>query len=294
MDFRTDLALERREVYGDQEIQGVKQTVTDNKKSKTTRIEVLDNEGAQKIGKPIGNYITVEVPNFSRDGEVLDERLDAVKNEIASLLPKDGLVLIAGLGNMSITPDSLGPKVIDKILATRHISPELAKSIGLENLRGVAAISPGVLGQTGIETGEIIKGISDCVKPAAVITIDALASRKLSRLGCTVQLADTGVTPGSGVGNARKEINEKTIGAPVIAIGIPTVVDATTLAYDLFGGEEKNKELSNKIDPECANMIVTPREIDIMMERASNLVGLAINSALQPTLSAEDIMALTS
>lgn len=294
MNFRTDLALECREECGEGEIKGVKQTVSENEKSKTTRIEVLDEQGAQAIGKPIGNYITVEVPNFSNDGEILDERLEAIKNELANLIPKDGVVLIAGLGNINITPDSLGPKVVDKILATRHISPELAKSIGLEHLRHVAAVTPGVLGQTGIETGEIIMGVSNTVKPAAVITIDALASRRLSRLGCTVQIADTGVTPGSGVGNARKEINEQTIGAPVIAVGVPTVVDAATLAYDLMGGEENGEDILNKMDGEGAKMIVTPREIDIMMERAANLIALAINAALQPSLSVEDIMAFTS
>lgn len=294
MNFRTDLALERREEFGEGEIQGVKHTVTENKKSKTTKIEVLDEEGEKVIGKPIGNYITVEVPNFSSDGEILDERLEAIKKELVELLPKDGLVLIAGLGNLNITPDSLGPKVVDKILATRHISPELAKSIGLEHLRAVAAVSPGVLGQTGIETGEIIKGVSNCVKPSAVITIDALASRRLSRLGCTVQIADTGVTPGSGIGNARKEINEQTIGSPVISVGIPTVVDAATLAYDLLDGDSDEEDILSKMDGEGAKMIVTPREIDIMMERAANLIALAINTALQPSLSVEDIMAFTS
>ena len=294
MNFRTDLAIECREEYGEAEIEGVKYTEKQNDRAKTTIIEVLNEKGEQIIGKPKGSYITVEVPNFSKDGEILDDRLTAIKDELINLLPKEGIILVAGLGNDNITPDSLGPRTVDKIIATRHIGKELAKSVGLEDLRMVAAVAPGVLGQTGIETGEIIMGISNSVKPAAVITIDALESRRLSRLGCTVQISDTGVTPGSGVGNARTQINHQTMGIPVIAVGVPTVVDAATLAYDLIGGEENEKELSAKLEGEGANMIVTPREIDLMIERAAKLLALAINSALQPTLSLEDIMSMTS
>jgi len=294
MNFRTDLAIECREEYGETEIEGVRYTEKQNDRSKTTIIEVLNEKGEQAIGKPKGSYITVEVPDFSKDGEILDDRLTAIKDELVNLLPKDGIILVAGLGNDNITPDSLGPRTVDKIIATRHISPELAKSVGLDDLRMVAAVAPGVLGQTGIETGEIIMGVSNSVKPAAVITIDALASRRLSRLGCTVQIADTGVTPGSGVGNARTQINQNTLGVPVIAVGVPTVVDAATLVYDLMGGEENEQEVSEKLEGEGSSMIVTPREIDLMIERAAKLLALAINSALQPTLSLEDIMSMTS
>lgn len=294
MNFRTDLAIECKEEYGESEIEGVKYTEKYNETSKTTIIEVLNKKGELAIGKPIGNYVTVEVPNFSSDGEILDDRLTAVKEELARLVPTDGIILVAGLGNDNITPDALGPRTVDKIIATRHISAELAKSVGLEGLRMVCAVAPGVLGQTGIETGEIIMGVSKSVKPSAVITVDALASRRLSRLGCTVQIADTGVTPGSGVGNARAQINEQTLGVPVISIGVPTVVDAATLANDLLGDGEEEKDLFSKLDGQGANMIVTPREIDLMIDRAAKLLALAINSALQPTLTAEDIMAMTS
>lgn len=294
MNFRTDLAIECKEEYGESEIVGVKYTEKYNETSKTTIIEVLNKKGELAIGKPVGNYITVEVPNFSSDGEILDDRLTAIKEELARLIPNDGVILVVGLGNDNITPDALGPRTIDKIIATRHISAELAKSVGLEGLRMVSALAPGVLGQTGIETGEIIMGVSKSVKPSAVITVDALASRRLSRLGCTVQIADTGVTPGSGVGNARAQINEQTLGVPVIAVGVPTVVDAATLANDLLGDNEEDKDLFSKLDGQGANMIVTPREIDLMIDRAAKLLALAINSALQPTLTAEDIMAMTS
>jgi len=294
MNFRTDLAIECKEEYGESEIEGVKYTEKYNETSKTTIIEVLNKKGELAIEKPVGNYVTVEVPNFSSDGEILDDRLTAIKEELARLIPNDGVILVVGLGNDNITPDALGPRTIDKIIATRHISAELAKSVGLEGLRMVSALAPGVLGQTGIETGEIIMGVSKSVKPSAVITVDALASRRLSRLGCTVQIADTGVTPGSGVGNARAQINEQTLGVPVIAVGVPTVVDAATLANDLLGDNEEDKDLFSKLDGQGANMIVTPREIDLMIDRAAKLLALAINSALQPTLTAEDIMAMTS
>ncbi len=294
MNFRTDLAIECKEEYGESEIEGVKYTEKYNETSKTTIIEVLNKKGELAIGKPVGNYVTVEVPNFSSDGEILDDRLTAIKEELARLIPNDGVILVAGLGNDNITPDALGPRTIDKIIATRHISAELAKSVGLEGLRMVSALAPGVLGQTGIETGEIIMGVSKSVKPSAVITVDALASRRLSRLGCTVQIADTGVTPGSGVGNARAQINEQTLGVPVIAVGVPTVVDAATLANDLLGDNEEDKDLFSKLDGQGADMIVTPREIDLMIDRAAKLLALAINSALQPTLTVEDIMAMTS
>jgi spore protease len=210
------------------------------------------------------------------------------------LLPKEGLVLVVGLGNENITPDALGPKTINLMIATRHISKEIADSVGLGDLRTVAAISPGVLGQTGIETGEIIQGVIKSVKPVAVLTIDALASRKLSRLGCTIQISDAGVTPGSGIGNSRAQISRQTLGVPVVSVGVPTVVDAATLVYDLMGKDIDEEEIEEKLDHNKSQMIVTPKEVDLLIDRASRLLALAINSALQPTLTAEDILAMTS
>ena len=157
---------------------------------------------------------------------------------------------------------------------------EVAKSVGLGELRGVAVLAPGVLGQTGIETAEVIKGIVDKVAPACVICVDALASCNLSRLGCTIQMCDTGISPGEGVGNRRATINESSLGVPVIAIGVPTVVDVLTLANDLTGND-----CTDKVEPRGAKMVVTPKEIDILVDRASKAVSLAINSALQPHLN---------
>ncbi len=291
MNFRTDLALERQEILGDEIHSSVKVDTEKKGKVKITRIEILTKEAEEQLAKPKGKYITVEVPPFSSDGEILDERLEIITEEIRKLLPGDGTVLVVGLGNTSITPDALGPESAGYILATRHISKELAKSVGLENLRSVASVSPGVLGQTGIETGEIIKGIADRIKPSAIITVDALASRNLSRLGCTVQMSDTGVSPGSGVGNSRQKLDEENLGVKVISIGVPTVVDGATLALDLI---DKQKTKSFAFLPESENMMVTPKEIDLLVQRASKLVGLAINCALQPSLDKEDVLSLVS
>lgn len=291
MNFRTDLALERQELLGAESLKGVISETEVKDQVKITRIEITDDTASRRLSKPIGNYITAEVPPFSTDAEIFDGRLEILSEEIKSMLPVNGTVLVVGLGNISITPDALGPKSAGYILATRHISDELKKSIGFENMRSVASLSPGVLGQTGIETGEIVRGIVDRIKPSAVITVDALASRNLSRLGSTVQMSDTGISPGSGVGNQRKRLDETTLGVKVISIGVPTVVDGATLAHDLI---DKEKSKSYSVLPESEQMMVTPKEIDLLIERASKLVGMAINCALQPDISPEDIMSLVS
>ncbi|MBE6756681.1 MAG: GPR endopeptidase [Ruminococcaceae bacterium] len=291
MNFRTDLALERHELIGKDDTEGVSSHTENKGNVKITRIEIRTPSAAERLSKPQGNYITVEVPSFSSDGEILDSKLHVLSSEIRKMLPDEGTVLVVGLGNISITPDALGPKAASYILATRHISSELAKSVGLTSLRSVAGISPGVLGQTGIETGEIIRGIVDRIKPSCVVTVDALASRNLSRLGSTVQMSDTGISPGSGVGNARKRLDEETLGVKVISIGVPTVVDGATLAHDLI---DREKSADYSVLPESEEMMVTPKEIDLLVERASKLVGLAINCALQKGLSPEEIMSLVS
>lgn len=283
MNFRTDLALERREALDEECPQGISCNTYTRGDAKITEIEVLSDEAAARLGKPRGRYVTVELPSFSHCSQLSDERADALADALSSLLPANGEILVAGLGNDEITPDALGPKFARLILATRHLSEELTRSAGLPELRPVSVVTPGVLGKTGVETGEIISGVVGSVKPAAVVTVDALAARRLSRLGCTVQFADTGITPGSGVGNSRREVNEATLGVPVIAIGVPTVVDAATLVSDLGG---------SPTDGEAAQMMVTPREIDLMIDRAASLLALAVNSALQKELSHEDILML--
>lgn len=289
MNLRTDLALEQREISAQNDTDGIDCEEYKKGSAKVTKIKITNENGEKKLGRRCGSYVTVELGNLGEAAANYESGAEIISQELKELLPESGLILIAGLGNDKITPDALGPKCASLIFSTRHIGKELQKSIGFENLRPVARVIPGVLGQNGIETGEILAGIVREVSPAAVITVDALASRRLSRLGCTVQICDTGVTPGSGVGNARAEISEKTVGVPVIAMGVPTVVDAVTLACDLVGENAKDK-----IDSASERMMVTPREIDLLIEHSSKLVAAAINSALQPHMDITELMALVS
>ena len=288
MNCRTDIALERQEMLPETDQKGIKVKRWKKEKAQVTEIEILNEYGAEVLNKPIGRYITVDLPEFSHESELLDGRLSALTESIKNLLPEGAeKILVAGLGNENITPDALGPLCARGIFSTRHIKGEIIKDLGLSNLKSVSSISTGVLGQTGIETAEYIKGIVALIKPDAVIIIDALASRRLSRLGKTVQLTDTGITPGSGVGNFRKTIDKATLGVPVISLGVPTVVDGNTIVSDLTGNENK----SHSID--ANNMMVTPREIDTIIARASRLLALSINCALQPEMKPEIFLALS-
>lgn len=288
MDFRTDLALERCEFLGKKETDGIEIEEFEAKKAKVSRITVTNENGEKLVGKPKGLYVTVEVAPFAKHAQFIDDSLEALVTEIRRLLPSKGSVLVAGLGNMKITPDALGPKCASMIFSTRHITGELLKETGLSGLRTVSSFSTGVTGDTGAQAGEVLQGLIGTLKPDAVITIDALAARSVSRLGNTVQMCSTGIVPGSGVGNARQEISSKTLGVPVIAIGVPTVVDAATLITDYSG-----KSDVHFLDG-TQNMMVTPREVDLMIERAAKLTALAINCALQPDISPEDMLILTA
>lgn len=292
MNFRTDLALERAETVSGKTA-GIKKYERSTPVTKTTVIEITDSRGEQALDKPIGKYITVEMNPFTSESDVFDERLDELVKCIRELLPSgNGLVLTAGVGNSDITSDALGPFFASQIFSTRHINDELKKNIGFsKDLRAVASVSTGVLGQTGIESGEYIKSISDSIKPECIITVDALAAKNVSRLGCTVQLSNTGISPGSGIGNKRQKINEEYIGVPVIAIGVPTVVSAVTLAGDILG-EENEEILENALNKKGADMIVTPKDIDLLVKNAAYLLALSVNCALQPTLTAETVATL--
>lgn len=285
MQIRTDLALEQQELCG-QNQNGIKSENYHKNGITVDKITVLNKAGEQALNKPMGTYVTLQLPPFSKTIPT-QKQIDTVVEELTPFLPQTGLIFVAGLGNTVITPDALGPKTACQIFATRHIETELAKAAGLESLRPVAVIAPGVLGQTGIETAEIVKSIAKKVQPAAVLAIDALASRKLERLGCTVQISNAGIEPGAGVGNARNELSQKTLGVPVIALGVPTVVEATTLIYDLTGTVAP-------AEPDGRKMIVTPREIDLIIERASKFLANCLNAALQPQLSREVIQEMLS
>lgn len=297
MIFRTDLALERKEYIEKDALDGIVSERKEVDSVVVTTITVLDEKGEKILSKPKGKYITLEIGSFMKNSDLFSPRLTVLSDEIKKLVPEEGTVLVAGLGNDKITPDALGPKCASLILATRHISKELAKSIGFENLRAVASVTPGVLGITGIETAESLEGIVKKIKPSCIIVVDALASRNTARLGTTVQITDTGVSPGSGVGNKRGTIDKSTMGVPVIAIGVPTVVDGLTMAADVLkdagmSDEEAEKLLLKKDEGEL--MMVTPKEIDNVIERAAALVAMGINTALQPDIPAEDILAIVS
>lgn len=272
MKNRTDLALESYESHEKTKIDGVVVKEENN----VTTVRVLDKNGAAVIGKPVGNYITLKVKSFVNDTDIFDGRLNEFAGVLKSILPENiRSVLIAGLGNKNITADALGPKTNGYILSTRHIIDDLKKTSGFENLFCVSTITTGVLGETGIETSEIIKGVVQQVKPSCVIAVDALAASSAQRLGNTVQFSDSGITPGSGVGNHRFEISRKTLGVPVISIGIPTVVSASIIS-------------GNSAD--CA--FVTPREIDRITEQGAKLIGMGINVCLQKDIDTRDLFAL--
>lgn len=295
MSFRTDLALEAAQPHEKNLPGGVKHVRRNAGNLAIDAVSITDEEGARMIGKPVGEYITITTPPFSGALEVSEEEIEIIASEIRAMLPEDGLVLVVGLGNNDITPDAVGPRTARRILATRHISGELAAQNGFANLRAAAAIAPGVLGQTGIETAEIIRSLVQDLRPSAVIVIDALAARSASRLGNTVQIANNGISPGSGVMNARKELSRESIGVPVISIGIPTVVDATTLASDLLDSAEEDMEKRRGLfEPEGNAMMITPREIDVLIGHACSTLSLAVNKALQPGMTLEEIGYLVS
>lgn len=290
MIFRTDLALEAEEqlapdIRGEAKLERVVRRYQD---CTLTRIRIGDENTAGKIGKPKGTYSTLEFPAISDhlDGE--DRYLLFTAEELSKYLPEEGLVLVAGLGNRDITPDALGPKTTETVLATRHVNRELGRIMGVSGIRPVAVTAPGVLGDTGVEAAEMLLSLVEHLKPSALIVVDALAAKSLDRLGRTVQITSAGIAPGGGVGNERPEISRRTMGIPVIGIGVPTVVDASTLAADLLGTErEEDQNVVGKMP-----MMVTPREIDLLISRAARLISMAVNKALHADLTIEDMTAL--
>ncbi len=277
MQIRTDLAVE---VAAGDAIH--REQIDDFELSRLT----LSPDKAAQVGKPAGRYVTATLPPLTDDEQAMERKAYRLGGELRTLLPADGCVLVVGLGNAAITPDALGPRTASMVLATRHIGGEWARSVGLSDLRPTAVLQPNVLGNTGMESSEIVLGVCRELKPCAVIAVDALAGRSVERLGCTVQLSDTGIAPGSGVGNNRKALNRQALGVPVIGIGVPTVVDAVTLARDLTGHEQA------AVTPRGAAMMVTPREIDLMIVRAARLLAMTVHAALQPAYSPLELLSI--
>jgi spore protease len=317
---RTDLALENQEMLqeaaqDDGDIQGVEIETEEYDEITVTWVKITNAQGAESMGKPIGNYITIE-------SEVMKENDTLIHEEIAKImarklgelhhLPENASILAAGLGNWQVTPDALGPKVVSRLLVTRHMKALMPTELQGE-LRAVAAISPGVMGITGIETGEIIKGVAEKINPDLIVAIDALAARRTSRINATIQITDTGINPGAGLGNNRMRLNQETLGIPIIAIGVPTVVDAATLVNDTMNrmltemareapqgsdfyemlqdleDDEKYGLIKDILDPYAGNLFVTPKEVDAVIERLAHIIANAVNIALHPGVETTDI-----
>lgn len=290
MGLRTDLALESAQsinATAAKPYPGISQHEYSKSQCHITQITVENESASSAIGKPVGEYVTIEMNGtggLDAYPDNLEEQVDLLANEISRLANNNDNVLVIGLGNDDITPDSLGPLVAKQIFATRHIPKEMAGFEEFSHLRSVSVIAPGVLGQTGIEVAEITKAICQKIKPGVVVAVDALACAEISRLGNTIQISNTGISPGSGVKNSRKELSQTTLNAPVIAIGVPTVVDMHTIAQTISGTENLNSDFND--------IMVTPRSVDKLIEHSAKLIALGINKAFQPSLSIADITSL--
>jgi len=338
--YRTDLAIESQQMVEKAEssaFSGVRSFTKETEFATIIRSSIITNDAARVLGKAMGNYITIEAPDLQLgDRQIQKEVSSIVAYELSNLIEMifpageykkdDFTVLLCGLGNWNATPDAVGPMVVDKAMVTRHVY-EMTPPEKRGGLRSVAAISPGVLGLTGVETSEIVRGVVSRVKPDLIIVIDALASRSVSRLGTTIQIGDSGIQPGSGVGNKRAGITKETMGVPVIAIGVPTVVHALTIVADAIEIMEEDKEESlspkesnvkNKdsqqgpdgdkrdflrtsqvqsrikiakqiLNPHLGTLVVTPKEVDIMVKDLADVIAGGINYALHPAIEKNEI-----
>lgn len=320
MNIRTDLAVEAREIYTgekekEKEIPGVEVKTKDGENMTVTIVKIVDKRGEKVIGKPMGTYTTIEAPGLRHfDQDLQDEVSRTMAKELTDIikLEKDKTALVVGLGNWNVTPDALGPKVVSRLMVTRHLKQMMPDEID-EGIRPVCALSPGVLGITGIETSEIIQGVVKKIKPDIIIVIDALASRKMQRVSTTIQIGDTGISPGSGVGNKRMGLTKAILGVPVVAIGVPTVVDAATMANDTIdlvldtmikesggGGQfynmlksidkdEKYRLIQEVLSPYLSDLMVTPKEVDSIIDSVSKIIANGINIALHPSINLKDV-----
>ena len=315
---RTDLAIEVAQMFKEEMNQNLNGVTIEKKLdegSEITIVKVVNEEGAKSIGKPIGNYITIEIPEYTvYDGELMNDVSESLGRTLKKLLNvnKEDKILVVGLGNSKVTPDALGPLVVEKIMVTRHLSSVMPDAIDDEVI-SVGAIAPGVLGVTGIETFEIVDSLVKKIKPTLVICIDALGSRKTQRVNKTIQICDTGISPGAGVGNHRMKLNKETLGVKVVGIGVPTVVNAATIASDTIdlvldslisnskeGSDfykmlknidknERNILINDVLDPFVSELVVTPKEIDLMIEALSKIIANGINIAVQPSMTMDEI-----
>ena len=285
LNIRTDLAVEahelsKREAKEATEIDGVISRVEEMGRITVTRVEITNENGERALGKAQGNYITIDAPDLKYSVEIYEKVCKIIADEIRKMtdLDKSSVILVAGLGNRDITPDALGTNVVSKLLVTRHLKSSMSAIFG-DNLGDVCAIAPGVSGTTGIETADIIKSVTERVKPDLIIAVDALAAADIERISNTIQISDTGIQPGAGVGNNRSGLNEATTGVKVIAIGVPTVIDAATISKE-------------EIPKELAPLMVTTKDIDLVIERSAKTVANGINLALHSGMTLREIESL--
>lgn len=289
---RTDLAVEAHALWKESagettQLPGVAAREETLDGFPLTFVEVLDQEGENALHKPQGSYYTLDITDFwKRQPDGFQRAAGALSRILASLIPEEGPVLICGLGNAAMTPDALGPRTLDHLLITRHLKDVLP------GFRPVAALGAGVLGSTGLEAAEWVRGAAEHVLPAAVVAVDALAARELSRLCSTVQISDTGLSPGSGVGNHRMALNQETLGVPVISVGVPTVVDAETVARDILAEAGGTGDAPAALHGQGKRLFVTPDSIDAKIRELAKLLGYGLNMALQPGLDLDDLDAL--
>lgn len=280
--IRTDLAVEAHELTKKQaknaaEINGVISDIEERNGISVTRVQITNKNGSEALGKAIGNYVTIDAPNLKYSIDDYEAVCSIIADEIRKMadIKSDTLTLVVGLGNRDITPDALGTSVVSKLLVTHHIKQRMSDLLD-DSISGVCAIAPGVLGTTGIETADIIKAVTEKVKPQLIIAVDALAAADIRRVSTTIQIADTGIQPGAGVGNNREGLNEESTGVKVIAIGVPTVIDAATIS-------------KVEIPKELAPLMVTTKDIDLVIDRTSKTVANGINLALHRNMTLRDV-----
>lgn len=289
MSIRTDLAMEMRDFVGKDKIDGV---ISGEKQMDegilVTHVEITDAIGSRTMGKPVGRYTNIEAKKIKNAGPEFYKYLGQVlKSELERYLPEGvGTVLVVGLGNRGITADALGSKTVEKLLITRHLETVVSKEL-FESLGNVCAITPSVLGMTGIESSQIVKSVAREIKPKAVIVIDSLASRSIDKIGCTFQITDTGISPGAGVGNGRDAISKDILGCEVIAMGVPMVVYSSTIVHDVVEklvekGKLEEGSIRAIIEHKDMDMVVTPKEIDNMIDGVSDILAKGINLSLHP------------
>ncbi len=276
MGIRTDMAVEAHELSRGEakEIDGVKLESLAHGNITRTVVDILDDNGARKLNKMKGRYVTIDAPDLKHSSDDYEKVSSMLANELREMCGGSKTTLVVGLGNREITPDALGSEVVDKLLITAHLKKYMPDMFG-EDYSSVSAIAPGVMGTTGIETVEIVKGVIDTVKPDTVIAIDALAGADINRVTTSIQIADTGIAPGSGVGNHRDGLNRDSLGVKVIAVGVPTII-----AAELLGGEN--------LADEFKSLMVTTNDIDLIIKRMSKTVANGINMALHKNLSLKE------